>query len=103
MITIEARLISFECDTGGYINYIFENLNCTNWDNQFKLVTRYPNWEHRSLKIGEEGFLTYNMVEAGISNWYNKNTGKMTPYKYTTCEFIKFIIKKQNQDQEYIM
>ena len=69
----------------------------------YKLVTRWPNWNHRDLKLGEIGYLTYNDVESGRTEWYNPNTKTMELYRTTACEFISFIAEKKTDEQEYIM
>lgn len=102
MITIHARLRDYREDIGGYINYVFENLDSDNWTNRYMMVTRCPNWEHRELKVGETGYLTYNNVVAGKDEWFNRDTKQMILYKCTDSQFIKFIEDKK-PDEKYIM
>lgn len=53
------------------------------------MVTRWPNWQHRDLKLGEKGFLEYKEVQAGIDTWWDGE--KFIPYNYSNIIFIKFI------------
>ena len=80
---------------------IFRNLEETRWDIKYKMVTRCPNWNHRVIQVGEEGYLTYDDYEAGKSQWFD---GKdFHYYRYTMSQFIKFIEKPKQQADEYIM
>ncbi len=54
------------------------------------MCTRYPNWDHRDIDIGEIGYLEYEEVKAGES-WFNSQTNTYVPYKYTNIYFIKFV------------
>ncbi len=100
MTTILAELIAYE-DDFGYINYIFLNLESTNMYNKYILCTRYPNWQHRELKLGEIGFLTYREIDAGIDEWFDGTN--FIPYRYSTVQFIKFIDKPEEQDDNIII
>ena len=103
MITIHAQLIDGEVREMGYIIYVFKNLEPSDPKEVYKLVTRWPNWNHRDLKLGEIGYLTYNDVESGRTEWYNPNTKTMELYRTRACEFISFIAEKKTDEQEYIM
>lgn len=65
------------------------------------MCTRYPNWNHRIIELGEEGFLEFIEIRAGIDKWFNGND--MVPYNYNNIQFIKFIKKPIKQSHEYIM
>lgn len=98
-MTVLAQLVASNTDNGGYVTYVFKCLE----DNVTKYVmcTRYPNWNHRKLQLGEEGFLTYEEVKAGIDTWYNGQG--MIPYKYNAIQFLKFINKPKRLSHEYVM
>lgn len=94
MVTIYCKLLAKEHDIGGYTTYVFKNLDNAPFGHQYLMCTRWPNWEHRNLDIGEKGYLTYKEVIAGVDSWYD---GKdFIPYNYTNIIFIKFV--KENKD-----
>lgn len=101
MITIFSRLRA-KLDEGlGYVTYVFENLEESKWDTKYKMVTRCPNWDHRAINVGEEGFLTYEDHIAGNSKWFD---GKdFNYYRYTMSQFMKFVAKPNEIKEEFIM
>ena len=103
-VTLLTRVEAILHDPTGYTTYIFKNID-SNAPYLYKYVmcTRYPNWEHRGLKIHEEGFLTYEPVLEGIDKWFNGV--ELVPYKFSANRFINFISKPntKNIDNNYIM
>ena len=53
------------------------------------MCVRFPNWEHRTLSVGEIGYLNYKTIIAGVDKWFDGSTLK--PYRYSMIQFIKFI------------
>lgn len=101
MTTIFSVLVS-KLDEGlGYTTYVFQNLEESKWDLKYKMVTRCPNWDHRSINIGETGFLTYDDHIAGKDTWFDGKN--MQFYRYTMSQFIKFIAKPDNITSDFIM
>lgn len=101
MITILA-VLEGKLDEGmGYTTYVFRNLEESRWDTKYKMVTRCPNWDHRNINIGEEGFLTYADYEAGKSKWYDGKDFHF--YRYTMSQFMKFVEKPKQITTEYVM
>jgi hypothetical protein len=101
MTTILA-ILEAKLDEGmGYYTYVFRNIEENNWDTKYKMVTRWPNWDHRSINIGEEGFLTYEDHEAGIDKWFDGKN--MQYYRYTMSQFMKFIAKPKEITTDFIM
>lgn len=60
------------------------------------MTTRWPNWQHKHLELGEIGYLTYKEVVAGVDTWYDGDT--FIPYNYSNIIFIKFIEKEEKID-----
>lgn len=101
-MTALVQLVASNSDSLGYINYVFKCLeDKMDLGSKYIMATRYPNWDHRSISLGEIGFLTFTEVKAGIDTWYNGE--KMIPYKYNAIQFLKFIEKPKESSQEYIM
>lgn len=101
MVTL-CKLVACEEDTLGYITYVFENLeDYMIKQSKYVLVTRFPNWDHRKIDLGEVGYLNFLEVQAGVDKWFDGN--KMIPYKYSGCHFIKFVEKPDPKDYKYII
>ena len=92
MITILAKLVAKLDDVGGYITYVFIDLE----SKEYLMCTRFPNWEHRELRLGEIGYLEYMEIRAGIDLWFDGT--KMVPYNYNNIQFIKFISKPPEKE-----
>lgn len=86
MNTLRAKVLAIEEDPFGYINYVFEIQDSLNY---YLMCTQFPNWDHRKLNLGEEGYLTYKINTAGVDKWYDGTGFKI--YNYDTVQFIKFI------------
>lgn len=89
MQTIYAKLLAIENDYYGYITYVFQNLNPSDLDYQYIMCVRFPNWQHRSININDEGYLTIRYVQEGVDTWFDGKNNVY--YKYTNVIFIKFI------------
>jgi len=101
--TINAELLTFRMDSGGYITYVFRNLDSKTAFDRYAMCVRFPNWDCANLEIGDKGFLSYRIVKAGEDYWYDKNTGKYEPYKQTDCHFINFVTYKNNDLKDIIL
>lgn len=101
MTTILTQLEEIQ-QAGEYTNYVFKNLEPTKWDNVFFLCTRYPRWEHRELKKGEIGFVTFTEVKAG-EEYYNHITKEVDVYNHSHIRFDKFIDKKSEEDNTIVI
>ena len=100
-LTIHAKLKAEQQDVMGYITYVFEDLNCQNYDTQFIMCVRFPNWNHSSININDVGYLNIRFVEEGIDKWFDGVT--FNTYKYTNCIFMKFVKMTQKITNEIIV
>lgn len=94
MVTIHGKLIAKEHDLGGYITYVFKDLDNNTFGHSYLMVTRWPNWQHKNVEIGDIGYLTYKEVIAGVDKWWDGSN--FIPYNYTNLIFIKFVKKVDN-------
>lgn len=103
-VTLIVKVEAILHESTGYTTYIFKNLDeSASFLYKYVMCTRYPNWEHRGLKIDEEGFLTYQPVNEGIDKWFDGYN--LVPYKFSANRFINFINKPNEKltDNKYIM
>lgn len=75
---------------GVYTMYVFKDLNT----GEFIMCTKPPNWESPNITPGEEGFIKYDIVEAGQS-YYDPTTDTYIKYKYTNTYFTNFVKKSE--------
>lgn len=92
--TIKGKLLTYKEDIGGYIVYVFENLDYKLNSERYLMCTRFPNWDSPQLNIGDIGFVKYKLVEGGSDTWYDFYTRQNVPYKYTGIHFLDFIREK---------
>lgn len=95
------KLIASETDNLGYITYVFERLEDCMASSKYIMCIRYPNWDHKKLRIGDVGFVHCEEIRAGVDKWYDGT--KMVPYNYNTVQFIKFVYKPEEEDHKYVM
>ena len=102
-ITIHAKLVDKENDIGGYIIYVFKNLESTDWTNTYIMCTRVPNWQTGNISIGDVGYMTYQEVIAGEDTWYDFKTNKNQLYRFSQLYFIDFVKEKRDKLKDYIL
>lgn len=96
------KLVAQTSDSYGYITYVFNYLDqydINKYECKSMVCTRYPNWNCRDLKIGDEGYVNTETVRAGIDTWFNGE--EQVPYRYNSVRFIKFIDKPSENSNEY--
>lgn len=95
MHIVKAELITLRRECGGYIMYVFRNLDSEGWETRYIMTVRFPNWNSPILKIGDVGFLKYKEVEAGKTTWWDNDTQTNVAYKYSNIIFEDFIHEKK--------
>lgn len=102
METILGKLVAKEIESGGYITYVFEieeREEIKSLQTKYIMCTQFPNWEHRELQLGEVGYLSYQEIIAGVTQWFD---GKdMVKYRYNMIQFLKFITKPLKREFKY--
>ena len=100
-LTFHVRHVATTNDGLGYINYVFEDLECIDPDYRFIMCVRFPNWNQGAFNYGDEGFVTVRYVFEGTDKWFD---GKdFIPYKDTNIIFMKFIPLKSKVDTSEII
>lgn len=101
-MTIYCKLVASVRDVGGYITYVFQNMDKSySPDTKYLMCIRYPNWNNCPIKLGDIGYLNFIEVKAGIDKWYDGEN--FIPYKYDAIQFLKFIPEPDSLDANYIM
>lgn len=88
-VTYHVKLLAESNDLCGYTNYVFYNIDHTNYENEYIMCVRFPNWNQPHFDIGEEGFVTCRYVNEGVDKWFDGKN--FISYKYTNIVFLKFI------------
>lgn len=100
-MVVLAKLVASETDSLGYITYVFKNLeDCTELS-KYVMMVRFPNWDAKPLKLGDTGYVQFEEIRAGIDKWFDGK--QMVPYNYNTVQFIKFVYKPEDTENQYIM
>lgn len=100
-ITLRVQLKVKAIDIGGYITYVFENLEQTNIENKYIMCVQFPNWNQSVISIGDIGYVNVRYVKEGVSQWYDGE--KMNVYKYTNVVFLKFVKEPEKVDKEFLI
>jgi hypothetical protein len=100
-ITLYVKLNAKSIDIGGYITYVFENLNHKAYDTQYVMCVQFPNWNQSEIEIGDIGYVNVRYVEEGISKWYDGE--KMNVYKYTNVVFLKFVKEPEQINKDFLV
>jgi hypothetical protein len=100
-ITLYVKLNAKAIDIGGYITYVFENLNYKAYDTQYVMCVQFPNWNQSEIEIGDIGYVNVRYVEEGISKWYDGE--KMNVYKYTNVVFLKFVKEPEQINKDFLV
>lgn len=100
-ITLYVKLNAKAIDIGGYITYVFENLNYKTYDTQYVMCVQFPNWNQSEIEVGDVGYVNVRYVEEGISKWYDGE--KMNVYKYTNVIFLKFVKEPEQINKDFLV
>ena len=92
-ITIHCKIVAIQED-GQYTHIVLDDQS-RNYDDDLKYVTvvKLPNWDCNSFSLGEEGYVIFEPVEAGVSKWFNRDLKEFKIYNYSNNYFINFIKK----------
>ena len=100
-ITLYVALKAKNIDIGGYITYVFENLNQQDYNSKYLMCVQFPNWNQTEVNIGDIGYVNVKYVKEGVSQWYDGE--KMQVYRYTNVVFLKFIKEPEKVDKEFLI
>ena len=94
MNTIYAELVACKEDLGGYVKYVFRNLD----KKEYILCTKFPNWETSPIKLFSIGYLKYKEIIAGKDTWYDPVENIFIPYRYDAEQFIDFVEERPSYE-----
>ena len=99
-ITILSKVIAIR--EGQYTEIVVEDLNRDYTDDlKYVTVVKLPLWENPPFTLGDEGYLEFQSVKGGETQYFNRNEKDFECYKYSNNYFIRFIkkeiyVKKKN-------
>ena len=100
-ITFHVKLLTKTIELGGYITYVFKNLNPISWEYENIMCVQFPNWEQSEININDVGYVNVRYVKEGISQWYDGE--KMNVYKYTNVIFLKFVHEPNKVNNDFLV
>lgn len=75
---------------GLYTLYVFQKDN-----GEYLMCTKLPNWGPYQISVGDSGFCTIQIVQAG-EEYYDRNTDEIIKYMFSNIYFKEFIEDKKN-------
>lgn len=93
-ITIYCKVLVIQ--DGQYIEMVVEDLNRDVTDDlKYVTVVKLPNWNvANTFEVGDIGYLQFQYVEGGVTQWFNKDLKDFEIYNYTNNYFINFFKQK---------
>ena len=88
-VTYHVKLVAEYPESCGYTDYVFKNLEFNDYNYQYIMCIRFPNWDQANFNLGDEGFVTVRYVKEGKDEWFDGM--QFIPYKKTNIIFLKFI------------
>lgn len=76
---------------GDYTVYVFENISPKPGEDPYVMCTKCPMWNTPDVSVGQKGFLSYQVVNAGEHKWYKHTTNEMINYAYSAVYFLDFV------------
>ena len=67
------------------------------------MCVQFPDWDIPLVHIGDEGYLQYKEIFAGVDKWYDQNIGDFIPYNYDMIQLIDFLPPGETKTTELIM
>lgn len=94
IITIYCKIVAIKINQ--YIEIVVEDLNRIAIDDlKYVTIVQLPNWDSFSIfEIEDIGYLQFQYVEGGITQWFNKDSKDFETYNYSNNYFISFIKQK---------
>lgn len=94
IITIYCKVLVIQ--DGQYQEIVVEDLNREPIDDlKYISVVKLPNWDiANKFEVGDIGYLQFQYVEGGITQWFNKDSKDFEIYNYTNNYLINFFKQK---------
>lgn len=93
-ITIYCKILAIQ--EGQYLEIVVEDLNREPTDDlKYVSVVKLPNWDvATTFEVGDIGYLQFQYVEGGVTQWFNRDSKDFEIYNYTNNYFINFFKQK---------
>jgi hypothetical protein len=92
-ITIYCKILVIQ--EGQYSEIVVEDLNRDYTDDlKYVTVVKLPYWENPQFTMGDKGYLEFQSVKSGETQYFSRNEKDFEYYKYSNNYFIRFIKEK---------
>jgi hypothetical protein len=92
-ITIYCKILVIQ--DGQYSEIVVEDLNRDYTDDlKYVTVVKLPYWENPQFTMGDKGYLEFQSVKGGETQYFSRNEKDFEYYKYSNNYFIRFIKEK---------
>lgn len=99
IITVYCKICAIE--EGQYTAIVVEDLNRDYTDDlKYVTVIKLPNWGSSIMQVGDVGYLQFESIEGGVTQWFNKSSEDFEVYKYNNNYFINFFIQKDKNNMK---
>ena len=94
IITIYCKILVIQ--EGQYTEIVVEDLNREVTDDlKYVSIVKLPNWDvAATFEVGDIGYLQFQYVEGGKTQWFNKDSKDFEIYKYNNNYLINFFKQK---------
>mgnify|MGYP003591979967 FL=1 len=103
-MTFYGEVKSIQEDEKGYITYVIQGLHtseCKILGFENVTCTRFPNWECKTLSLGDIGYFNLDEKKAGQDCWYDGKN--LIPYRYNFTQFISYLPPGKSVSETCIM
>lgn len=98
-ITIRCKILAIR--EGHYTHVVVEDLN-REFTDDLKYITAVipPNWTFEKFQIEDVGFLQFESVVGGETEYFDRSANERNIYMYTNNYFMRFIKEQEKCKQE---
>ena len=90
-LTLLCKVVAKKNDILGYQTIVFKNLDPAPFNYRYIMTVVFPNWEGYIPNLDDEGFLTYDSVNGGSDEYYDRYEESFKKYNFILVPGYFFI------------